>query len=53
MREVMHLLQGEAALKRIAHIPDAIRPRTAEFHFDDFTVARALIETIDTHFQPA
>jgi hypothetical protein len=52
MCELVHLLQRESVLEGIADVPDALRPRFAEFFLEFLAVGRFLIEPVDAHLEP-
>ena len=51
--ELINLFERKPVLERVANIPDALRPRLAEFFFDGLAVGRFLIEAVGADFEPA
>ncbi|MNQ47523.1 hypothetical protein D3C85_613680 [compost metagenome] len=51
--QLVHFFQGETLGKRVAHVPDALRTRLAQFFFDLFAVLGLFVHAIHAHFQAA
>jgi len=52
-RELVYFLERKPVLERVADVPDALRPRLAEFLFDLLAVGRLLVEPVDADLQAA
>src|SRR5471032_1964206 len=51
--QLVHFFQGKTLGKRIAHVPDTLRTRLAQFFFDLFAVLGFLVHAVHAHFQAA
>jgi hypothetical protein len=51
--QLVHFFQREALGEGVAHVPDALRTRLAQFFFDLLAVAGLFVQAVDADFQAA